>query len=577
MVPVPSEILLHARRGIDGLPGVKIVEDLVWFPEAGRFAIRFEVVRESDAPHLPRQTSWYAVLEPSYPIGSVLMVPAKEGGLKVTFQHQSNNSIGNPNLPWRNGDVCVAVYADSVRLAGWSEPRDRTRLRWRVERLLDWLALAAQGQLAVPGDPFELPQYPVWQRSPFAYSEDPDSFLLWSAIPNRVGLVSLGNLGSALAVRRFSDVANRELFRPKWGQAVRISLESEVGAWIMLDGPLLCEPWHGPGTWAELKMALGDKWSVFQQAVDLVREQRSPTVLFGMPMPEAVGQQQTQIHWQALRLPEVTPKTNTPGFRSSKKNLRTLDNIRVFHDDLPLKWIPSENWARSQLSRRRVSGFALSDKHVLLVGCGAIGSCMGELMVRSGVAKLLLCDGDVVTGGVLIRSNFNMQQVGENKARALKKTLQFLVPFAEVRAVEKSISSSFDEAPFGPVDMVLNCSANWEVLHSLKEARLNQNAVVVTVFVGYQARTLYFHAMRLGDLDPATTIRDLQALMDSEEPQVADSIQSEGIGCYHPAFPADVSRLWLHACRAMEVIQEKLPDAILPLQLAERVEFGAST
>lgn len=514
-------------------------------------------------------------MDETYPHGKVLIVPAKKGGLIETFQHQSHNSLGNPKFPWRNGDVCVTVYADSVRLAGSSEPRDGSRLRWRVERLIEWLELAAQDRLAIPGDPFELPQYPVGQNAPFAYSEDQDSFLHWSAIPNRVGLVSLGKLGSTLVARRFSDIKDRELFRPKWGHAARITGASEVGAWILLDGPLLCQPWHGPGTWAEVRRALGSRWSDFEQAIELVRVQRSPIVLFGMPIPESVGQQPAQIHWQALRLPEVTPETKTPGFRPSKKNRRKLDEIRVFHGDMALKWMPSENWSRSQLSRRRVSGFALSDKRVLIVGCGAIGSCMGEIMVRGGVENLILCDGDVVTGGVLIRSNFNMKQVGENKAEALRETLQYLVPFAEVRALATNMNSSFDDAPFGPVDLILNCSANWEVLHFLKNAQLSQNAMVVTVFVGFEARTLYFHATRLGDLEPNSAIRDLQGLMDSEEPHEISPIPSEGIGCYHPAFPADVSRLWFHACRAMEVIQEKLPEANLPIKFVARAELGA--
>lgn len=575
-IPTPSDRLLKARRAIDGAPGVTLLEDLRWFADVGKFGIRFQIDREVDAPHIPRRTEWFAVLDASYPYGSVLVVPSKTNGLRVTFPHQSHNSSGESNLPWRNGDVCVAVYSDSVRLAGSAEPRSNGRLLWRVLRLLEWLDRASTGTLATGGDPFELPQYPVHNPRVMGYAEDQESYTQWQALGQSTGLVKIGRVGNALITKRFEDVRGRELFRPEWGQAARMSDEAEIGGWILLREPLHCLPWHGPGTWFELREALGDLWPVFLQTIELLRSNERPLVLFGMPMPKMIGQPPIQIHWQALRVPEHSLPDHLNGFRPTARNRKLANELRVFHDEGNIEWIRSENWSREQLSRRRVDGFALSKARILLIGCGSIGSCVAELLVRSGVGQLILCDGDIVSGGVLIRSHFGMDQVGLNKATALKNNLIKAVPHANLRSLNQGFTPSFDESRFGNIDLIINCTANWDTFNSLSTARLNPDTPVATVFVGSRAEVLYFQFGPIGQLDSLTTVNDLQSLMESSESGPPDPIESEGVGCYHPAFPADVHRVWLHACQAMELIAQRMNLAETPFMISRPIWSGGT-
>ncbi|HZX11866.1 MAG TPA: ThiF family adenylyltransferase [Candidatus Nanoarchaeia archaeon] len=67
---------------------------------------------------------------------------------------------------------------------------------------------------------------------------------------------------------------------------------------------------------------------------------------------------------------------------------------------------------------------ALSKTHVAVVGCGALGSVVAELLARAGVGKLTLIDRDVVELSNLQRQSlYGEGDVGEVKVEALARRL----------------------------------------------------------------------------------------------------------------------------------------------------------
>ena len=76
----------------------------------------------------------------------------------------------------------------------------------------------------------------------------------------------------------------------------------------------------------------------------------------------------------------------------------------------------------------------LSGSGVLITGCGGIGGRVCELLLRAGVEKISLADGDSFS-----ESNFNRQaycnqlSYGRNKAEHLAETLAITFPDAEIR------------------------------------------------------------------------------------------------------------------------------------------------
>ena len=153
--------------------------------------------------------------------------PAKAQGLETTFPHQNYNGYGRDDLPWRAGDLCLNT---SVRILGRHgydiEPYDvHQRLKWQFRRALAWLRAASRGELILPGEPFELPQFPgAAQRSEaVVFCEDADSFLQWQNIPERSGLLDLFRLrrkSAVFIIKAFRTVNGREVFAPTWWLAL---------------------------------------------------------------------------------------------------------------------------------------------------------------------------------------------------------------------------------------------------------------------------------------------------------------------------------------------------------------------
>ena len=88
--------------------------------------------------------------------------------------------------------------------------------------------------------------------------------------------------------------------------------------------------------------------------------------------------------------------------------------------------------------RRPINAFTGS--HVVLWGCGGIGSWAGEFLARAGVARLTLCDPAVVTGPLLVRQDFAEGDVGRSKAEALADRLRSLNDLLAVDVIPGSFT-----------------------------------------------------------------------------------------------------------------------------------------
>jgi molybdopterin/thiamine biosynthesis adenylyltransferase len=77
--------------------------------------------------------------------------------------------------------------------------------------------------------------------------------------------------------------------------------------------------------------------------------------------------------------------------------------------------------------QRQIPGFdqeVFSKSSVLCVGAGGIISQIAPTLVRKGVGRITLLDGDIVEASNLNRQRFYIEDVGSNKAVALAQNLQ---------------------------------------------------------------------------------------------------------------------------------------------------------
>ena len=78
-------------------------------------------------------------------------------------------------------------------------------------------------------------------------------------------------------------------------------------------------------------------------------------------------------------------------------------------------------------------------KKVAIVGAGSVGSKVAESLVRSGVMRLALIDGDVMLPGNLERHALDWREVGFRKVFGLRRQLLEIAPGAEILALKDAL------------------------------------------------------------------------------------------------------------------------------------------
>ena len=82
----------------------------------------------------------------------------------------------------------------------------------------------------------------------------------------------------------------------------------------------------------------------------------------------------------------------------------------------------------------------LALKSAAIVGVGSIGSKIAETLVRAGVGKIVLVDGDVFLPGNLERHTLDWREVGFLKAHGVKRRLLAISPGASVRVISHNLN-----------------------------------------------------------------------------------------------------------------------------------------
>jgi adenylyltransferase/sulfurtransferase len=120
----------------------------------------------------------------------------------------------------------------------------------------------------------------------------------------------------------------------------------------------------------------------------------------------------------------------------------------------------------------------LRASRVVLVGCGALGSSLAEMMVRAGVGTLTLVDRDFVEESNLQRQSLFTEDDaarGLPKAVAAERKLRELNSEVEVRGVVADFSNDNAAALLRDADLVLDGTDNFEARFLLNDVCVREN------------------------------------------------------------------------------------------------------
>ncbi|MBY5439052.1 thiamine biosynthesis protein ThiF [Rhizobium leguminosarum] len=526
---------------------------------AGRWSLPF-VAFLSVAPtdFISAETAWYVVFVPR--TKSVTVYPATIGGISATFQHQTFNREGSGSLPWRLGNPCLDRPAAAFGRSSWNGQPDAIdeKVVWHLERLLIWIDAAAAGELAIEGEPLELPSGPGQTNFPVVgFVGTDDDLTFWRDRINEWGWVDLARLPGAKISYAMTTFRNRQLApirKSEWGRTIAGADPAKTGLWIALDSLPVLEPWELPRTWVDLSTHLGGQGvqlsDVFEQAGAnrrLRKDDRGTTTLFlGFPLAELIGEAPAKYHWIGVGAVELSDrKAKKNGFRAIEQTRRFLDRARPTANS-PLTWLRTVNWEPDQIRTRSGFGTGMVSERVLIIGAGSLGGAVSENLVRMGMTRMGILDHDILDVGNLTRHVLGMDAVGHDKAAALANALSLIMPDADVRGIVTSFPPDTNELAdeLRSFDVIIDCTGSDAVLDAMAEFDWGGEKIFVSLAMTWRAEGLLVFTASEATF-PAIDAKESFHEMNVPPTDFGDA-RMEGIGCWHPVFPATAAdvRMW---------------------------------
>ena len=148
-------------------------------------------------------------------------------------------------------------------------------------------------------------------------------------------------------------------------------------------------------------------------------------------------------------------------------------------------------------------GEALSRKHVMILGCGSLGSSVAKLLLQSGVGHLTLIDPERLSWGNVGRHELGGDSVGEHKAESLAEHFRPMYPHArEIRAEVGTWQqlSRVNAELFANVDLVVSAIGSWNAESALNDLqRSGSGALVCPILYGWlEDQATAAHALVIG-------------------------------------------------------------------------------
>lgn len=217
----------------------------------------------------------------------------------------------------------------------------------------------------------------------------------------------------------------------------------------------------------------------------------------------------------------------------------------------------------------------LAGKHIALVGLGAIGSIVADVLTHSGIQYIGLWDGDIVEPGNICRSSYQLRDLGQSKVDAIKTKIQSINPFVNISEViphgywsyDANFSNYVNGTFYGNVnynnqeeavkqldnfDLIIDCTGSNEMLHFLSYAASNID--IISMCITNHANNLLCITNKDGN--PF----ELRKAYLSRIEQDTKNFYIEGEGCYSPTFLAnncDIASLVNLALRDLNLRMDK--------------------
>jgi hypothetical protein len=353
--------------------------------------------------------------------------------------------------------------------------------------------------------------------------------------------------------------------------------EPKVGYWWLWPSPIVIPPWHAPGTWADLRRigarlkvdVDGFIWWMAHRAGD----KEAVIILLGHPIPTVWNGAPVEVHWQAIMPPYVPAKIKPMnGFRANARGRNDRLRRNIFNGEKKLSYLKTENWHPDRLQARGRFPLEVRTRSVAVIGAGALGSAVSELLARGGITDILIVDYDDLEAGNLVRHTLTGADLGRNKATATAARLQRAAPMSRISAHAAWLPRGDDlQTLLEPFDIVLDCTGDDDVLRRLGAAWWSIPRHFLSASLGFAGNRLFLfgaHACSFPFEEFEASVRPWLAVERSHWSAAGETLQ--GAGCWSPLFPARSDDVWLAAVATVKYLERagegKVPDGLRVLE-----------
>lgn len=541
--------------------------------------------------HIGEWSEWHLVASSCGGGFDIDVYPDAEDGITATFPHQSHNGPPPESGIWRTGNPCLERPTATFRREGWSgEPADLDRrIDWYIGRLLTWIDAAATERLLEEGDPIELPVLPsAIAGATIGFWEDPAGLDWWRSAGVPWGFASLANVPGAVGTAAVADFMNPQrasIRRPPWGPGLPFTPSQVDAVWLVIPALVVGAPWHLPATWDQLTSYCSevsvDLPGILVQAGAQLRRIERPgrrvpsTLLLGFPMAETKGAEPERMHWLAIGNMRTARRDDVRRGFSDRADARRRWDRALAADKRPLEYVKTANWASDQIRRRGAAENEVRGKSVLLIGSGALGSAVAENLVRMGVTRMGVVDADVMNLGNLSRHALSMRELGHGKAKALAAALNRTMPDANVEDITMAFppSKAAERKRLDGWDVIVDCTAEDAVLRAMSEYPWDGVKLFVSLSMTWRAKGLVAYADEQASFPATDAMERFLALSARPEEESLDLM--EGIGCWHPVFPASADDVGLWAAIGTKFIRRAVIERGRLCEHYVQDEYGA--
>lgn len=137
----------------------------------------------------------------------------------------------------------------------------------------------------------------------------------------------------------------------------------------------------------------------------------------------------------------------------------------------------------------------LLNSHVLIIGCGGLGSAAALYLCASGIGRLVIADGDRVDVSNLQRQVVYREcDVDRSKVAAMKSQLNKLNRDVEVRTISTNLSGEPLHLEVMLADIVIDCSDNMETRQTVNAVcQQSRTPLISGSAIGWKGQLITFN------------------------------------------------------------------------------------